>query len=260
MRIQLVSDLHMEFAPIELTNAGADVLLLSGDIVVADTFTRGENSPKYETALRWKSWFERVCAQFEYVIYVMGNHEHYHGRFYETKMVLLEALGHIRNLVILDNEPFVYNSTMFFGTTLWTDFDHDNFKAMMVRDALNDYRIVQGKDYRKLTTGETALYHQKALDSLEYWHSMCISQMVVVGHHAPSYRSITREFAGSVYNPGYASHLDSFIESHSKIKLWTHGHVHSSHDYVIGDTRVVANPRGYRDENRDFNPNLILEI
>jgi hypothetical protein len=29
------------------------------------------------------------------------------------------------------------------------------------------------------------------------------------------------------------------------IKLWTHGHTHEDFDYMIGDCRVVCNPRGY---------------
>jgi hypothetical protein len=39
--------------------------------------------------------------------------------------------------------------------------------------------------------------------------------------------------------------LSEFILDHPKIKLWTHGHTHHSFDYVIGETRIVANPRGY---------------
>jgi hypothetical protein len=27
--------------------------------------------------------------------------------------------------------------------------------------------------------------------------------------------------------------------------LWTHGHMHNTSDYLMGDTRVVCNPRGY---------------
>ena len=28
-------------------------------------------------------------------------------------------------------------------------------------------------------------------------------------------------------------------------KLWIHGHMHNRSDYMIGDTRIVCNPRGY---------------
>jgi len=32
---------------------------------------------------------------------------------------------------------------------------------------------------------------------------------------------------------------------HPQIKLWTHGHTHHEFDYMIGECRVVCNPRGY---------------
>jgi Icc-related predicted phosphoesterase len=47
-------------------------------------------------------------------------------------------------------------------------------------------------------------------------------------------------------------------------KLWIHGHVHESGDYMEGGTRVVCNPRGYarhgRNENEGFNPSFIIEV
>jgi hypothetical protein len=46
-------------------------------------------------------------------------------------------------------------------------------------------------------------------------------------------------------NGGYSSELSEFILDHPQIKLWTHGHTHEPFDYMIGDTRIVCNPRGY---------------
>jgi hypothetical protein len=46
-------------------------------------------------------------------------------------------------------------------------------------------------------------------------------------------------------NGGYSSSLDEFIVDHPQIKLWTHGHTHELFDYMVGETRVVCNPRGY---------------
>jgi len=266
MKIQLVSDLHMEFAPIEIENAGADVLVLSGDIIVAQYFTRSEASPYSKIAAEWREWFERTCSRFERVYYVLGNHEHYKGRFYETALILQETLGHIQNLVILDNAIDRWQGFTIVGTTLWTDFNRDNFKAMMVKDGLNDYKLIEGHDYRKLTPANVLGYHDEALRVIG---SACSwPQVLVFGHHGPSYRSITPEYGSGQWahlNPGYVSHLDSFIESRPEIKLWTHGHVHSSHDYTIGETRIVANPRGYanksgQNENMRFDPNLVIEV
>jgi Icc-related predicted phosphoesterase len=268
MRIQLISDLHLEFAPIEIVNAnGADILVLSGDILVADVFTRGENSPYFAKAAEWRTWMETVCAQYKRVYYILGNHEHYRGNFYKTFLILQEAFSQIHNLVILDNSLDFYEGYLFVGGTLWTNFDRDNFKAMLVQQGLNDYKLIEGKGYRKLVPTDTSLYHDKMINTI--LHACSISDNVIVlGHHAPSYQSVTAEHKNGPYsylNPGYCSHLDPVIEGCSQIKLWTHGHVHSSHDYMIGDTRIIANPRGYArnsgtNENPDFDPNLTLDI
>jgi hypothetical protein len=46
-------------------------------------------------------------------------------------------------------------------------------------------------------------------------------------------------------NGGYSSDLSQFILDNPQIKLWTHGHTHETFDYVIGETRIFCNPRGY---------------
>ena len=47
-----------------------------------------------------------------------------------------------------------------------------------------------------------------------------------------------------------------------QIKLWTHGHTHHAFDYVIGETRVVCNPRGYEgyEGPTGWDPNKVIEI
>ena len=42
--------------------------------------------------------------------------------------------------------------------------------------------------------------------------------------------------------------------------LWVHGHTHDSCDYQVGVTRVVCNPRGYEDENKRFDPELVVTV
>jgi hypothetical protein len=60
-------------------------------------------------------------------------------------------------------------------------------------------------------------------------------------------------------NGGYASNLSEFILDHPRIKAWTHGHMHQQFDYMVGDTRVVCNPRGYPGEV-EFDDNFIFEV
>ena len=73
MKIALASDIHLEFGDIVLHNdQAADVLILGGDICVVRDLVR-----KGDTMVR--DFFVNCCTQFKTVIYIMGNHEHYHG-------------------------------------------------------------------------------------------------------------------------------------------------------------------------------------
>ena len=250
-----MSDLHLEFAPIEITNTdNADILVLSGDILVADRFTRSEASPYFLQAQGWVTWFEAVCAQYDRVFYVLGNHEHYFGRFDLTTSVLDNALGHIQNLYILDNECIEYKGLAIVGTTLWTDFDGSPVKAAAVQYALNDYKCIQRPGYQKLRPSDTVAYHMAAKQLIDA-AAQGDKPVLVFSHHAPSYRSATPQYRGDQLNPGYMSHMDQFILDRPRIHLWTHGHVHSSHRYKIGNCLVAANPRGYAHKNREGQEN-----
>lgn len=59
----------------------------------------------------------------------------------------------------------------------------------------------------------------------------------------------------------YASDLEEMILE-LKPNIWFHGHIHTSSDYWLGETRVICNPFGYpgKEENPSFNPNLIAEL
>ena len=69
---------------------------------------------------------------------------------------------------------------------------------------------------------------------------------VVVGHHAPCKASTHPKYIDdTMMNGAYSSDLSDFILDRPCIKLWVHGHMHDTFDYMVGSTRVVCNPRGY---------------
>lgn len=72
------------------------------------------------------------------------------------------------------------------------------------------------------------------------------TKYVVCTHHSPSHKSCHPRYKDdTIMNGGYHSDLEEFIVDRPKIRLWTHGHTHEDFDYMVGDTRVVCNPRGY---------------
>lgn len=252
MKVALASDLHLEFGSISLENTeGADVLILSGDICVAkDVLDRDVYGifDRFDRNSLIHLFFQECCQRFPHVVYVMGNHEHYHGDYANTVTDLRDRFGYLVNLHILDKEMVQLNGVSFIGGTLWTDMNkEDSITLMHMKGMMNDFRcVMNGSNLRFLP--EDAVIDHKAM--LEYIRIMIEGKFdqkfVVVGHHSPSKLSTKPRYEKEVImNGGYSSDLSEFILDHPQIKLWTHGHTHHKFDYIIGSTRIVCNPRGY---------------
>jgi len=271
MKISICSDIHLEFGPIELVNKdGADVLVLSGDICIANDLLDVDNT-NVARSNKFHEFFQQCSNEFQSVMYVSGNHEHYHGDFAKTHQILFDRLSYLPNIFVLDKEIVTDGDVMFVGSTLWTDMDNGNERAINnAHDRMNDYVHIDNSNrmvnYKvpsdPLNRNSPPVFKtrpgkfspQASIDE----HEHCIGfirdvvddnptkTIVVVGHHAPSLRSLDIAFGRdpAVY-PAYASNLDDFIRARPQIKLWTHGHIHCPQDYMIGQTRIVSNPRGY---------------
>ena len=90
-------------------------------------------------------------------------------------------------------------------------------------------------------------------------------KVVVVGHHAPSPQSVKPRYERDhLMNGCYNSDLTELILDNPQIKVWTHGHQHNHKDYMMGSTRILANPRGYipyeSAEMTGFDENFSFEV
>lgn len=280
MKIQIVSDLHLEFEDIFIKNENAaDVLVLSGDILVADDLynqpanlswndVQDSGFGRAKRAIRYRDFLSRVSFQFPHVIYVMGNHEHYHGKFDKSAEIIKQTLSYlnINNVYLLDNDTKDINGVRFVGGTMWTDCNKgDPMTQYHLEQCMNDFRIIRiaAGGFRKFLPARTITEHVKTKQYLEtvIYGTPDDMPVVVCTHHAPSAMSIHDMYKHDhLMNGGYYSDLSEFILDRPKIKLWTHGHMHQCFDYTVGDTRVVCNPRGYNDENLSFNSNFIVEV
>jgi predicted phosphodiesterase len=274
MKIAICSDVHLEFGTLVLENPGdVDVLILSGDICVARDLMEHDahGIVSFGKSQRYHEFFQNCSEKFPHVLYVAGNHEHYHGDFKYTISDLKKYLGYLPNLHILDKEIFELDDTVFVGSTLWTDMNKsDPMTLHMISKMMNDFRIIDN-GHREVTfktfddpekpdkpTFRTRIArfcpedaveeHVKCLDYIRHVYSDMPpwKQMVVVGHHTPSHTSCHPRYKDDKeMNGGYHSDLSEFILDRPGIKLWTHGHTHELFDYKIGECRVVCNPRGY---------------
>jgi Icc-related predicted phosphoesterase len=279
VKIALASDLHLEFQTITLHNTeGAKVLILSGDICVAhslhdhpidkpvpeDAMKPGRNQ---SAAYKYREFFNHVSAEYDHVVYLAGNHEFYHGRFPDAYDWLREEMKNYSNIHFLDKEQIEIDGVTFVGGTLWTDMNRNDPTTMqLIEGMMNDFRIIRNsqRNYGRFTPLDTVVHHR---ETLEYIKSVVDSdaskKYVVVGHHAPSSLSIHETYKNDYHmNGGYHSDLSEFILDRPQIALWTHGHMHNPSDYMMGDTRIVCNPRGYKghDPHADYFELKFLEI
>jgi Icc-related predicted phosphoesterase len=260
MKIALVSDVHLEFGDLDFDNdSGADVLILGGDICVASDMAQRD---PYNTmgeqyrSNRFHDFFQRCCERFPHVIFIVGNHEHYHGDFARTVPHFKDVLSYLPNLHILEKETFVLDDITFIGGTLWTDMNkRDNRTLHDISRMMNDFRCVDNsaktEDGRgwpgRFTTTDAANDHDAMVAFIDQTIAANpAGRYVVVGHHSPSRLSTHPKYQSQfIMNGGYSSELDDFIQDRPQIKLWTHGHTHEDFDYMIAGCRILCNPRGY---------------
>lgn len=249
MKILLYSDLHLEFASFKHTpKDGYDYVVLAGDIA------------KGAGGINWAN-----SNFLKPVMMVAGNHEFYQGDINDITARIHKSADKA-GINFLDNNTAIFEDVRFIGATLWTDFrfQYDDIEeAKQLAYYLNDYHLIRD-ELTILKPERTIAEHKFTVAYLEKQLAIPFDgKTVVVTHHGPSPKSVSPKFVGDKLNHMYVSELDWLIEQYQP-DVWMHGHVHSSHDYKIGNTRVVTNPRGYVHghdiENKQFNPGFIVEL
>ena len=281
MKIQLLSDLHLETHPhwIAKPTPDADLLVLAGDIgsyqagsLLTDTdFGLGQFSPL-------QGWPTPV-------LFVPGNHE-YDGLDFDVTHVRLRETCLRLGITWLEREVIeledlragngaLKRTIRFVGTTLWSDFDAlapppgngGESVTELLRSRDKAYRAAnyylrktgttrRGEPFLAESVRELALDCQQWLQ--ETLNKPFTGTTVVVTHFAPSLHSADPRYGLTPGTAGFCNRLDELLPL---AKFWLHGHLHAPSDYVKGGCRVVANPLGYsrKKEQAFFIPGLTID-
>lgn len=252
MKIQVLSDLHTEFHKYKIKiDKNADVLVLAGDIIVADCI------------LFLPEMLKNVNIP---IIYVAGNHDFYCEDKKITKPMIEHTLKsfekEIPNFHFLNDESIVIDGIRFIGSTLWSDFnlsDNQFLFAQNVNRAIGDFYVItngdgtpfRGDDCRDLCIKSKEFILSEAKKEFD-------GKTVLVTHFCPHPLSIDSRYESHPLNPYFTTDFSEVF--YENIDLVIHGHTHIRLDYEFNGIRVVCNPRGCPRENYSYTDKFLVEV
>jgi UDP-2,3-diacylglucosamine pyrophosphatase LpxH len=281
MKIQLLSDLHLEVHPqfVAEPAPGADVLVLAGDIGAYQSGNRvdGENFglERFSPLPQYAGWPAPV-------VFVPGNHE-YDMQDFDAARARLQRSCERLGLIWLDRETTVLDGVRFIGTTLWSDFD-----AMAMHEGVTDAtrlhqlreKAFRAANFYLAKTGGTRRGEPFLAEPMREECLLCQDWLraalarpfdgptVAVTHFAPSLRSADPRYGLAPGTAGFCNVMDDCLPY---ADLWLHGHLHCPSDYLAQglhpdgtawQCRVVANPLGYarKGEQEGFRPASTIDL
>ncbi|MGY4831525.1 metallophosphoesterase [Sphaerotilaceae bacterium SBD11-9] len=234
MRLQLLSDLHLETEDFEPQPAPtAELLVLGGDI-----------DSTWQALSRFRGWPVPVLL-------VAGNHEFDNRELDSTWPELRERCEQL-GIRLLERESLVLTGQdgrriRFVSTIRWCDFDlfgtAGREKAMR---AASYFMRVMRSTRRGEPFGAEAV-REEAL-ACRAWLAEELAQQgdwdatVALTHFGPSLRSGDPRYGSQSGTASFCNADDDLLPF---ADLWIHGHLHCRHDYTVGRTRVVCNARGH---------------
>jgi hypothetical protein len=255
MRIQLLSDLHLEtetdFDPQPVP--GADVLVLAGDI---DSTWAG---------------LERFAGWPQPVLFVAGNHEFDRRELDDAWPALRERCAKL-GFTMLECERVLLTDgagcrVRFAGTVRWSDYE--------LHGALGRERAMRASGYFMRLMGATrggapfdAMAMREESLACRAWLESELAEpaagrwdaTVVITHFAPSARSADPRYGAEL--PASASFCNADDDLLAQADLWLHGHLHCRHDWLAGATRVVSQARGHsrKGETAGYDAHKLIDL
>ena len=274
MKIQLLSDLHLEANPgFRATPApDADLLVLAGDVGSYQRRKDGSTMPEADWGLQRFSPLPQFGGWPVPVLFVPGNHE-YDALDIDEAHTGLRATCERLGIQWLERETAVIHGVRFVGTTLWSDYDTFVAPAAPLTERLRqrhkafraaNFYLTKMAGQRGGALFDAAAMRELALDC-QAWLREALAQphangpTVVVTHFAPTLHSADPRYGHSPGTAGFCNALDDLLPL---ADLWLHGHLHCPTDVRVGRCRIVANPLGYasKGEQLSFQPQQLITV
>ena len=235
MRLQLLSDLHLETEDFEPQPApSAELLVLGGDI-----------DSTWQGLARFRDWPVPV-------ILVAGNHE-FDNRELDTAWPALREHCAQLGIRLLERESTVITDRSgrrirFVVTVRWCDFNlfGERGREKAMRAAGYFMRVMRSTQHGEAFGAEAV--REEAL-ACRAWLADELARSpgdwdatVALTHFGPSLRSGDTRYGSQAGTASFCNADDDLLPL---ADVWIHGHLHCRHDYMAGTTRVVCNARGH---------------
>ena len=270
MKILVLSDLHLEQSKSntfperdECRDSDYDVVVLAGDIA------RGA------AGIEWAA----NSFRGKEIVYVAGVTE-FLGATLEPTLEHLRDVACKLQVHFLERDVIEIDGIRFLGATLWSDYampdEHNrvrstseslkcinDFDAISTERPLGKYLPTDESRQRKFLPQDARDIHIETMNWLqEELAKGDPARTVVVTHHDPHLYTVMSGDAQDLTPGAFITDLTHLI---GRSFLWVHGYRHQGTDYRVGDTQVLANPRGYEGpngfaENEIFAGGMIVEF
>jgi predicted phosphodiesterase len=248
MKVQIVSDLHLEFYSnnlwklIKQFKITGDYLFLAGDI----------GYPVHHT---FKEFFEYIHTKYKRIFYIAGNHEYYSKHSISDINTLIEyALLEYPNVQFLNKQYYDFEDDgkeyRVLGCTLW-------FLPKNDEKELNDYTYIHLDSSVPLTNEWIELEWNNSRKFIQE-NVATTRTNIVMTHHLPSYEMILPKYETSSINHYFASPCDDLI--HFPVKYWICGHSHGFLTKEINGVQCIMNAFGYPAERHKRTIGYSIEI
>lgn len=243
MKIQIYSDLHLEFSnSFPKIKPLSKYLFLCGDIGHIDN-------------QNFKDFFHYCSNNWNTVIFVLGNHEYYHSHKNMNELFIeyKTFCDSFDNIFLLEKDFIILEDWKIIGLTFWSHILNQS------------YNITNCTKNIHLNNNELGLdnYNQLNQNSIKWLNdnNNPILKTIIITHYPLTQKNILQNKFIHQYNNThllnvFSNHFD--FNNNEKLILIS-GHTHFSHYFTDNNITYISNQFGYNDELIYNQTNIIID-